>query len=57
MRKIIIDLIFDTIDKFNNEYSDEIQLEKSSHTALLGQGSKLDSLGLINLIVAVEQNV
>ena len=57
MQKIIIDLIFDTIDKFNNEYSDEIQLEKSSHTALLGQGSKLDSLGLINLIVAVEQNV
>ena len=57
MQKIIIDLIFDTIDKFNNEYPDEIQLEKSSHTALLGQGSKLDSLGLINLIVAVEQNV
>ena len=57
MKKIIIDLIFDTIDKFNNEYSDEIQLEKSSNTALLGQGSKLDSLGLINLIVAVEQNV
>ena len=57
MQKKIIDLIFDTIDKFNNEYSDEIQLEKSSHTALLGQGSKLDSLGLINLIVAVEQNV
>ena len=57
MRKIIIDLIFDTIDKFNKEYSDEIQLEKSSHTALLGQGSELDSLGLINLIVAVEQNV
>jgi len=57
MQKIIIDLIFDTIDKFNKEYSGEIQLEKSSHTALLGQGSKLDSLGLINLIVAVEQNV
>ena len=57
MQNIIIDLIFDTIDKINNEYSDEIQLEKSSHTALLGQGSKLDSLGLINLIVAVEQNV
>ena len=57
MKKIIIDLIFDTIDKFNKEYSDEIQLEKSFNTALLGQGSKLDSLGLINLIVAVEQNV
>ena len=57
MQKIIIDLIFDTIDKFNNEYSNEKQLEKSSHTALLGPGSKLDSLGLINLIVAVEQNV
>ena len=57
MQKKIIDLIFDTIDKFNDEYSHEIQLEKSSHTALLGQGSKLDSLGLINLIVAVEQNV
>lgn len=57
MQKKITDLIFETIDKFNNEYSDEIQLEKSFHTALLGQGSKLDSLGLINFIVAVEQNV
>ena len=57
MQNKIFDLIFETIDKFNNEYSNEIQLEKSSHTALLGQGSKLDSLGLVNLIVAVEQNI
>ena len=57
MKKIILDLIFDTIKKFNNEYSEEIHLEISPNTVLLGHGSKLDSLGLINLIVAVEQNV
>ena len=45
------------IDKFNEESTDEIQLIKSSHTVLFGQGSKLDSMGLINLIVAVEQSV
>ena len=57
MQKLIIELIFDAIEKFNNENSVELQLEKSLQTALLGHGSKLDSLGLINLIVAIEQNV
>ena len=57
MQKIIIDLIFETIDTINEELTGEMKLEKSTHTALFGQGCKLDSLGLINLIVAVEQNI
>ena len=57
MHKIIIELIYETIDTINEELTGEMKLEKSTHTALLGQGSNLDSLGLINLIVAVEQNV
>ena len=57
MQKNIIDLIFDTIDDYNKELSDELQLGKSHQTALFGQGSMLDSLGLINLIVAIEQKL
>jgi acyl carrier protein len=57
MHKKILNLIYVTLDEYNEQLSDELQLEKSSDTKLFGQGSSLDSLGLINLIVAVEQNI
>ena len=52
-----MNLIYVTLDEYNEHVSDELQLEKSSDTKLFGQGSSLDSLGLINLVVAVEQNI
>ena len=57
MRKKILDLIHDSIDDYNKEFSDKLQLRKSRQTALFGQGSKLDALGLTNLIVAIEQKL
>ena len=57
MNKIIIELIYENIETINQDLPEELKLEKSIETAFLGEGSKLDSLGLINLIVAVEQNV
>ena len=57
MHEKILNLIYVTLDEYNEQLSDELQLEKSSDTELFGQGSSLDSLGLINLIVAVEQNI
>ena len=57
MHEKILNLIYVTLDEYNEQLSDELQLEKSSDTKLFGQGSSLDSLGLINLIVAVEQNI
>ena len=41
----------------NAQLPNEGHIEKSNNTALFGSGSKLDSLDLINLVVAVEQNI
>ena len=57
MHEKILNLIYVTLDEYNEHVSDELQLEKLSDTKLFGQGSSVDSLGLINLIVAVEQNI
>ena len=53
----ITQLIFDGIDDINTQLSKEQQLEKSINTALYGEEGKLDSLGLVNFIVAVEQKI
>ncbi len=53
----IIQVIFDAIDELNAQRPDETPLEKSAGTVLFGKSGSLDSLGLVNLIVAVEQGV
>lgn len=53
----IIQSIFDAIDHVNEHLSTELHLEKSLDTALFGRSGNLDSLALVNLIVAVEQNI
>ena len=50
-------MIFGAIDEVNERLSGEEQLEKSINTALYGESGKLDSLGLVNLIVTIEQKV
>jgi len=50
-------IVFSTIDALNQELNKEDRLKKSLETRLFGGNSNLDSLGLINLIVAVEQNI
>jgi len=57
MHEKILNSIYVSLDECNKQLHDEEQLEKSSDTKLFGRGSKLDSLGLVNLIVAVEQNI
>ncbi len=49
--------IFGAIDEINRQLTSEQRLEKSMDTILLGSLGKLDSLGLVNLIVATEQKV
>ena len=49
--------IFNAIDEINENSDSEDELSKSMDTILFGGNSKLDSLGLINLIIAVEQNI
>jgi acyl carrier protein len=49
--------VFSAVDEVNQQLPKEQQLEKSIGTVLVGQSGKLDSLGLVNLIVTVEQKI
>lgn len=53
----VIKAIFSAIDEVNQQLPREHRLEKSTGTVLLDGSGKLDSLGMINLIVATEQNI
>ena len=53
----IIQAVFLAVDELNEILSEEKQIEKSGDSPLFGKGSSLDSLGLVNLIVAIEENV
>ena len=55
--KTIENLIITSIKEINEQLPQEQQLGQSTKTVLFGKGGELDSLGLINLVVAVEQNI
>ena len=46
-----------TIDEFNEQLPEEKRIAKSADTVLFGESGQLDSVGLLNLIVEVEENV
>ncbi len=54
-RDAILRLIIETIDEINAEQEPDGRMERSVDAVILGQGSKLDSLGLVNLVIALEQ--
>ena len=56
-KEIIIHTIFKAVNEINKRLSKKQQLIKSISTILSGSDDKLDSLGLVNLIVAIEQNI
>ena len=56
-REKLIQLIFRAVDQVNGHLPNESHLEKSLETILSGEEAKLDSLGLISLIVALEQEL
>jgi len=49
--------VFRAIDEVNQARARKLRLEKSSDTVLMGESGRLDSLGLVNLVVAVEEQV
>ena len=53
----IEDLIYETIDEINAQIPPEKRLEKSPETVIVGEGSLLDSLGIINFFVSLEEKV
>jgi acyl carrier protein len=50
----VLRAIYDAIDQINRENPDRKPVAKSPSIALYGSASGLDSLGLINLVVALE---
>lgn len=50
-------LIAEAIEELNLQLDEEKQIEALPETVLFGRGGKLDSLGLVNLIVLVEEKV
>ena len=53
----IIQTIFEAMDEVNERQPENQQLNKSPNTILFGKDGKLDSLGLVNLVVATEQRI
>ncbi len=48
-------IIFECIDDINQQ--EKLNIPKDTKALLFGRGGHLDSLGLVNLIVAVEEKV
>jgi acyl carrier protein len=57
MRTQVRDALYEAVDEVNELLPPEEQIAKSPETVLFGSTGRLDSLGLINLIVAVEKRV
>ena len=57
MQTQISDTLYEAVDEVNELLPPEEQIAKSPETVLFGSTGRLDSLGLINLIVAVEKRV
>jgi D-alanine--poly(phosphoribitol) ligase subunit 2 len=53
----VVDAVNSAIDDLNEALEPDERLGKSSDVALLGKDARLDSLGLVNLIVLVEEKV
>lgn len=55
--KRIEQAVFAAVDELNEGMLEEQRLNKSGSTLLYGDNGCLDSLGLVNLIVAVEEQI
>jgi D-alanine--poly(phosphoribitol) ligase subunit 2 len=53
----VLQIVYRAMDDLNPQLPAERRLEKSPDTPLFGRAGRLDSLGLVNLIVAIEQAV
>lgn len=53
----ILRIIFDAVSEINEQRPPDQQLEVSPDMVLFGKEGRLDSLGLVSLIVAVEQRI
>ncbi len=57
MKSEIERLIHETIDEINEQTPPDRRIAKSSQAVIVGMGSTLDSLGIINFLVSLEAKV
>ncbi|MBI3667465.1 MAG: hypothetical protein HY236_14770, partial [Acidobacteria bacterium] len=55
--ELITKAIYDAIGEVNGMLEPEQALEKSPDTILFGESGKLDSLAIVNLMIAVEEKI
>jgi hypothetical protein len=53
----ILKLIYDTAQEINAQLPPDCQLSATPDTIVVGAGSPLDSLGVINFLVSLEERV
>lgn len=56
-RAEILDIVYEVMKELNEEREDETKLDLNENTMLFGRDSNLDSLGLVTIIVGVEQTI
>jgi len=56
-RKTIENIIINAVQEINERLPKEQQISKTSKKELFGKSGQLDSLGLVNLLVIIEQNI
>ena len=57
MKKQLLETIYKSLDEINENINDAHKLIKAKNTVLFGEDGQLDSLGLINLLITIEQNI
>ena len=53
----VLAAVLEAVKEFNEQLDAEHKLELNAETRLLGKSSKLDSFGLVNLIILVEEKL
>jgi acyl carrier protein len=53
----VLKCIYEAVDEWNSKAKQNLQLKKSLDTVLMGENSNLDSLGIVNFIVSVEERI
>lgn len=57
MNNQIFEIVINTINEFNEELDNKIDISNGRESELFGGNSAVDSLELVNLIVVIEENI
>jgi acyl carrier protein len=53
----VLKMIYEALDELNLDLEIEDQIVKTESTSIFGADSKLDSMGLVNLITIIEEKI